>query len=72
MAIGLKIGRRSFIKSFKKVSRKEKIFILKVLESDLLSDWDEYEKRPNVKEKIDLALQNYKSGNVVNLDNINI
>lgn len=70
MAIALNIKRRSFVDVLKKASRKEKILILRWIERDLLSEWDEYEEHPSVKEKIDLAIKDYNEGNIVDLDNI--
>ena len=72
MAIAIEIGQSSFLEALKTVSRRDKILIIKWLERDLLSDWDEYEKLPEVNEKIDIAMREYRSGDVIDLDDISL
>jgi hypothetical protein len=70
MPIAIEIDSRKFIKSLYLIPRKEKILIAESIEKDLLSEWDDYEESPDVRNKVKVALESYNSGDVVNLCDI--
>ena len=70
MPIAIEIDSRKLIKSLYLIPRKEKILIAESIERDLLSEWDDYEESPEVKNKVKVALDAYQSGDVVNLSDI--
>jgi hypothetical protein len=70
MPIAIEIDSRKLIKSLYLIPRKEKILIAESIEKDLLSEWDDYEESPEVKNKVKVAMEAYRSGNVVNLCDI--
>lgn len=70
MPIAIEIDSRKLIKSLYLIPRKEKILIAESIERDLLSEWDDYEKTPEVKNKVKVALEAYQNGDIVNLSDL--
>jgi hypothetical protein len=60
----------SFIQALSSISREEKITIAERIETDLLSEWDEYENSSEVKSRVKESFKEYNSGEVVELKSL--
>ena len=60
----------SFIQALNSISREGKITIAERIETDLLSEWDEYENSMEVKSRVKESFREYNSGEVVELKSL--
>lgn len=61
---------KSIIMALKSYPRNDKIKIIENLESDLLSEWDDYEETVEVNSRVQEALEAYESGDFVELKDL--
>ena len=67
MALTLTISFDNIVEAIKSASKEEKKNIVKIIENEFLSEWDNYDNSEKVIKKVEESISEYEKGEVVSL-----